>query len=165
MTLEFWLRWTAKQLWRLVAWAIVPFFILFAKKTEHPWNHKDGVQYRKLPDCLAWAGTPDMHLPGDLRIEKVWWIYKHLGWFAAAWYWIGYRNVGHGIMWPLGKKVTTPIWFMTDFEKERYGVWKEVKKVGFLYIHIGYKTPIDPYYKGERQVFWALPRVSIRFKP
>ena len=142
--------WTLKQLWRIPAPFIVPILLIWEKGG-------------RLPAPLFFATTPDELLPGDLTIPKVRWIYDHLGRFATSWYWIGWRNVGHGITWRCGKPVPKPIWFMNPAEQGKYGLWEKVDKVGIFYIHKGWKTVPNPLSNDRGKPFWAIPRVSIRF--
>lgn len=97
-----------KTLWRIPAPFVVPFFLLFARKTDYVTTHlaQPSVQRYVLPDWLFWASTPDETLPAGLYEPTALKIYKVVGWFLTSWYWLGIRNVGSGIMWkraiPLG---------------------------------------------------------------
>lgn len=67
-------------LYKFVAPFVVPFLII-----------------KKSPPL--WATTPDdMKIPQGLYEPTVKKIYDRFGWFVSAWYWLGFRNAGHGIV-------------------------------------------------------------------
>ena len=166
------LAFAAKMAWRLLAPLVVPFFLITAKRVDHMVDKAGGYEGRdrvipryQLHPWLRWAETPDKHLPGALFEDRVAWIYDHTNWFFASWYWIGWRNVGQGITWQLGKPVD--MWFhqMSDADKRRNGVWQEVEQYGPFFVHTGWKVVPDIYADRLKNRFWAHPRLSIRFKP
>jgi hypothetical protein len=146
--------------WRLTAWTVVPAFLLFAKKVTAP-----GYQKYTLPKCLQWAQTPDYLLPGDLLGEpSVKWVYDHLGWFITSWYWIGYRNVGHGILWNSGHPTPDFPQHMSEEQLEKYGTQIRQTKIGFLWVMWGFKTVNDELNTQNLQSgwYWAVPWYSVR---
>lgn len=97
-----------KNYWLLLLVPAVPLaFVALAKKTCVKTTHysQPHIQRYRLPDWLAWAETPDEHLPGGLYEPTVKKIYDNFGWVTCAIYWMLLRNVGQGILWPRGKLV------------------------------------------------------------
>lgn len=161
-----------QTIWRLVAWFFVPFILLTAKPVKH---QESDVIRRELPNWLKWASTPDYHLPGDFDEPAVKRIYNFLfqfservAWFVTSWYWIGFRNVGHGILWNSGHPTPMHPQHLTSAELDEYKTRIHQRKVGPLWVMWGYKTVEDRLHTlGIRlpaDWYWAVPWYSIRFK-
>ena len=146
---------------RLIAPFFVPIALLFAKKTDErnkTWApHRDDEfpeKMRRLPRSLKFLETPDDQLiPSGLYEDTVLNIYKKYGWFISQWYWLGFRNVGHGFFYKYG--------YNTDQEPTSNLV--KTKDFGPFQIRYGHKILRDWYgvFGGE---YYAMPRFTIRFK-
>lgn len=147
-----------------VAWAIVPFLLLFSEK----YNGMNRVypnpeikyprKLRRLPSWARWFETPDdITLPGGLYEPTVYKIYQKYGWFISSWLWLGLRNICHSVMWNQGHEV---------FSFERKEI---VKIIGPFKLIYGYKVVQDWYelktkYRDGKVGLWAVPRITIRMK-
>ncbi len=157
-----------ESLWTLIAWLVVPvLLLLFARKTDKKTTHyaqDPSIQRYELPKWLKWMETPDELLPGGMYEPTVEKIYKKLGWFLCSWYWIGFRNIGHGITWSCGKEVPRPMTFMSHDELEQYGLFERSKVVLGLRFVWGWKAVADHYNLKVKTVGarWAVPRFTIR---
>jgi hypothetical protein len=117
-----------------------------------------------LPTWLDWFNTPDESLPGDLRNEPtVKWVYDKFGWYVCTWYWLGLRNVLHGLAWRYGKPATNYLVHLTADQQREQGVHRTERRVGPLVIISGYGVHVDKFHKFTKNWFWAVPTVSIRF--
>ena len=150
--------------WRLCAWLFMPLFLLFARKTDEQTTHyaQPVVQRYRLPPWLAWAESPDEHLPGGLYEPTVRRIYERFGWFVSSWYWLGLRNVGNGIVWALGHEVPLPLKHMTPIEQAWYGVWRKQRVILGIRFMWGWETVRDWHNTKTSQGYWAVPHVTAR---
>ncbi len=152
-------------LWQLIAWLVVPFALLFARKIDDSVVHdepQEAVQRYKLHTFLRWMETPDELLPGGLYEPQVFSVYKKWGWFITAWVWIGTRNTGQGIMWNQGKEVSARMSELSDHEKDAAGIYqKERIFLGLKFIS-GWKVVHDVYKTKTNGGFWAVPRFTVR---
>lgn len=147
-----------------VAWAIVPFLLLMSNRyhSENKVYPNPEIKYprklRRLPSWASWFETPDdITLPGGLYEPTVYKIYQKYGWFISSWYWLGLRNIAHGVMWNQGRHV---------YSRERIEVVKELGPFKLIY---GYKVVNDWYklkigYNNGDVGLWAVPRITIRMK-
>lgn len=153
-----------QQLYRIVAPILVPIALLFTIKTKernktwapHLENEFPSVM-RRLPSWLKFMETPDDQLiPSGLYEPTVLKIYKKYGWFISQWYWLGFRNVGHGLFYKLGFDVT-------GWPEERIELLKKKKEFGPFEIRYGHKILTDWYlvYGGS---LYAMPRFTIRLR-
>lgn len=152
-------------IWRLSAWLLMPLLLLFARKTDQVTTHygQPQVPRYRLPYWLAWAESPDEHLPGGLYEPTVMRIYERFGWFISSWYWLGFRNVGNGIVWGLGHEVPMALKSMTTDDMARYGVWRKQRVVLGVRFIWGWETVRDWHStKTKSQGFWAVPHVTAR---
>lgn len=155
-----------KYIWRLVAWAVVPIMLLLARPVDRNLSDHDDtyngdqIPRYNLPGWLKWAETPDMHLPGGLyepTVKRFYgWIREHWGErvakYCTGWYWLGWRNAGHGIPWYL---VGEP----TDGRDPRRD---KVFNLRVFYIKYGWKTARDWYSTKTPKGYVAIPRFSLR---
>lgn len=90
--------------WLALAPVVPLAFWALARKTSVKTTHfgQPDVQRYRLPSWLAWAETPDEHLPGGLYEPTVAKIYNRFGWVVCSLYWLLLRNVGQGLLWPRG---------------------------------------------------------------
>jgi hypothetical protein len=94
---------------------IVPFAMLFARKTDRKTTHytQDGTMQRyTLPKAFKWLLTPDEDLAGGMYEPTVKKIYDKYGWWICSVYWIGLRNQAQGLLWTRGKEVE--LWFRKE---------------------------------------------------
>ncbi|WP_339898223.1 hypothetical protein [uncultured Gilvimarinus sp.] len=148
--------------WGLTPIAIVPASLLFAKRIE---GDTDVKRYA-LPRALKWMETPDEHLPGGMYEPTVAWLYGHLGWFVTSWYWLSWRNVGHGITWDSGWPVPMYQMHMTPEQLDEYGTRIYQRRVFGLWFMWGAKTVNDKLDTKhlEDDWYWAVPWWSVRLK-
>jgi hypothetical protein len=149
-------RMALQILWRGLAPFAMPFMLLLARKYDDhntpEWADPD-IQRYKLPDCLSLVETPDEYLPGGTYEPTVKSIYDTWGWFVCSWYWLAWRNVGHGMIWSLGHAV--------DGKSPAYQ--DKIKFYGPIAVLTGWKIMRD--WHGiytDKWGFWAVPRFSVR---
>ena len=153
-----------QNLYRLVAPFLVPIALLFASKTKErnkTWApYRDAefpVNMRRLPYVFKWMETPDDQLiPSGLYEDTVLSIYKRFGWFVSQWYWLGLRNVGHGIFYPFGFDIS-------DWDTAKIEALKKTKTVGPFEIRFGHKI-LNDWYGVYGGTMYAMPRFTIRIK-
>ena len=155
-------------LWPIASFLTIPAILATAK----PIPPSTDVKKKRLPSWLAWASTPDFDLPGDFEeptVERLYSLFypinKKLAWFVTSWYWIGYRNVGHGILWNSGHFTPKHPQHLTPDELDKYGTGIKQKKVGPFWVMWGCKTVKDRLNTQQiGQGYWAVPWYSIRLK-
>ncbi len=164
-----------QELFFLVAWFVVPVVLFFAKKTKdtaYP-DYDPNIKKYKLPSWGKWIGTPDdILLPAGLYEPTVVKIYNKLGWWLTSYYWLAFRNIGHGITWHVGKVIPKPVDEMSEEEQREYDVFEEEKIFLIFKIKYGYKSVKDYYgdKTGKPATNWkdvgyvAVPRFTIRLK-
>jgi hypothetical protein len=152
----------------LVSWWLAPFALLFAKETDRKTTHygqDPSIQRYVLPKAFWWMETPDELLPGGMYEPTVKTIYDECGWFICSWYWIGIRNVLHGLRWSFGREASKDIDLMSEDQKRNEDFYEVTKKVLFIYVIYGWKTYHDHYkLSAKKSGEWAVPFVTIRFK-
>lgn len=149
--------------WSLVAWLVVPFFLIFAERIS---SSADGIKRYALPRFLRWAETPDEHLPGGMYEPTVEKLYMCAGWFITSWYWLALRNVGHGILWDQGWAVPCYPQHMTPEQMAQYGTQVQQRRILGLWFMWGAKTAADTLKTKhlEKGWYWAVPWWSVRLK-
>lgn len=144
---------------------IVPFALLFAKKTDAKADHHGQdplIKRYVLPKFFKWLETPDEMLPGGLYEPTMLNIYNRYGWWVSSWIWLGFRNVCHGLWWPLGKEVPKKLREMSPEEQVDAGIHSTATQFLGLKILTGWKTVNDRYSTKTKGGIWAVPRVSVR---
>ena len=136
---------------------LTPVWLLMAKKTDVITEHKGqrSIQRYRLPGWLAWAETPDEHLPGGLYEPTHAKIYNTFGWFIASWYWL-VRNSAHGIPWSQGVKAIGYNQNTDEIHKRIIPLWK-------FKLIIGFTVKKDNYSVYTGFGFWAVPTISLRW--
>lgn len=118
----------AAFLYRFVAPFVVPFLII-----------------KKNPPL--WATTPDdMTIPQGLYEPTVKKIYDKYGWFISTWYWLGFRNVGHGIGF-------------------KYAVGSDTKKEIIIKTGLIFEYYLKPYHDYENHFsgkYYLIPRMRLK---
>lgn len=142
---------------------IVPIALLFAKKTNEENkvyiqnNHLYPKQMRKLPKFFNFVITPDdILIPSGLYEPTVYNIYKKYGWFISQWYWWGFRNCGHWIMWSEGYEAKNANYKFKVIGPFKF-IWGEKLVQDWYELKFKYIYPTRP-----RLV--CVPRVSVRIK-
>lgn len=82
-----------------IGWALTFIACLFIKwdKTATPDSKGSNPTIRgDLPKWLSWLATPDERFPGGTYEPTVLEKLKKYGKFLTSWYWITWRNAGHG---------------------------------------------------------------------
>lgn len=156
-----------KTLYRFVAPILVIIPILFMKEVQEPLSGKHynqpNIKRYKLPKYFSWMETPDELLPCGMYEPTCEKIYNKFGKYVASWYWIGLRNVGHGISWTLGKEVPKKIKSISTLELQQFGLFTTTYKVLGIKFMLGWKTYNDWYRTKTVEGYWAVPFVTIRF--
>lgn len=162
---------TLELIWRCIAWAIIPIMIGQAKRDTSgiiPYRglkeaHQEIPRY-KLPKWAKWAQCQDDVLPPCMYESKVYDDYVKNGWKWSTWVNLSFRNVGHGIMWNLGRPATGYFAVMTEKEKIDCGIYDNTYSLGKLQLKVGYTVFRDWYSTKTKDGFWAVPRITLRFK-
>lgn len=161
--IKFWLL--VDFLWRLVAWAIIPFALLFAKKTDSnniPYDFMPEVQRYKLPEYLYWMQPADDLLPPCLYEEACLKQYNRYGTWIASWLNLSFRNTG-SIMWRFGKPSTNYYNNLSMAEIVTQGVYDHVSSIGRLKLHVGWVIYRDWLSRSTEKGFWAVNRITLRW--
>lgn len=152
-------------LWRLVAWAIIPFMLRSAKRDTSgivPYGTHPEIPRYTLPKWCQWAQCQDDVLPPCMYEPSVYIDYLNDGWKTSSWQNLSFRNVGSGIMWKIGRPAKNYMSQMTDDEKWVCGVYENEYKFGPLKLIVGYAVYRDWYSRNTNDGFWAVPRVTLR---
>lgn len=144
---------------------LVPIALCFAKRTDDRTTHygqDPGIQRYRLPRAFRFLETPDELLPGGMYEPTVLQIYNRLGWWLCSWYWLGLRNVGHGMWWRFGKSVPLHLKHMTLEQQKEYGVFSRERTFWKFRCVYGWKTVNDWYSLQTQRGILAVPRFTIR---
>ncbi|WP_020208994.1 DUF7338 family protein [Gilvimarinus chinensis] len=167
------LGWISPVLW-VASILTVPAMLALSKSGLSRNPETPNKRIRHLPSWMDWAETPDYELPGDFAEPTVKKLHdtiaklsKPLAWFITSWYWIGFRNVGHGITWNSGHPTPSFPQHLTAEELEQYGTEVKQKRIGFLWLMWGFKT-VNDRLNTQSSIpddwYWAVPWYSIRFR-
>ncbi len=125
------------NLFALSAPMIVPIALLFTSRTA-----------KSLPKFFSWYDTPDEDELIGMYEETVKAIHDKYGWFAAAYYWFGLRNLGHGFVsmfsrrarwhWPNGWDLSTGN--KAEFFKTASGEWIRTTRKGNFIVFAGWQV-------------------------
>lgn len=144
---------------------LVPIALCFARKTDEKTAHygqDPNLQRYRLPQAFFFLETPDEHLPGGLYEPTVQKIYDRCGWWICSWYWLGLRNVGHGMWWRYGKEVSKHIRHMSAEEQVELGIYSRERKLWLIKFKYGWKSVNDWHSVKTEKGIWAVPRFSVR---
>ena len=166
--LKFWFLTIIGVAWQILAIPLLPIvLLLFAKKVygkQGSYDTDNDVQRYQLPKLFRFAETPDEYLPGGLYEPTVRSIYDKVGWYLTSYYWLTYRNCGHGITWGMGKEVPNYLANLSEEQQKQLGIYRKVTKVLGLYWISGWKVVRDWQSVSTNKGFWAVPIFTVRAK-
>lgn len=115
-----------------------------------------------LKPYLCWMETPDQHLPGDVQIPIVAKIFTKYNFFWCSYYWLAWRNVGQGILWP--EAVPAPDYWhnLTEEHKKEMGWYRRAYDFFGLRLRIGHWIYPNPYKVKFDSEFVAVPHITLR---
>ena len=167
---KFWWLFFCEVVWRLIAWAIIPFTMLFLKKANME-EIKDKIPYKIGTDIQRyvfpkWAECVEMiddwNWPEyESSMSK---IRKRFGWQVATYVNLAFRNVGMSLTSQLAKPVSNYWYAISDQEKEEKGLFDNHYRLGNIVLKVGWISYRDWKGKFGDTGFFACPRVTIRIE-
>jgi hypothetical protein len=152
---------------RFVIPIIVPFALLFAKKSNRVTTHygqDPAIQRYTLPKPFKWLLTPDEDLAGGMYEPTVKKIYDKFGWYICSWYWIGFRNQGQGLLWTQGFEVTEMDYFIKKHMGDKPLSKFPTRRINLYWFKIVFEWEIahDHYLDYTTTGYFAIPKMSLK---
>ena len=170
LPLKFWWLFFCEVVWRLIAWAVIPFTMLFLKKADMS-EIQDKIQYGigadiqryifpKWAECVE---APDEYgFPAyEPSMMK---LYKKTGYFFTTWWNLSTRNVGLSLSWQLAIPVSDYWVHLSDEEKGEKGLFDNHYRFGNVVLKVGYVSYRNWKLSHGGSKFVATPRVTLRIE-
>ncbi len=171
LPLHFWWLLFCEVVWRLIAWFIIPFTMLFLKKADML-EIQDKIQYGIgtdiqryiFPKWLECVDTPDDYFPAGMYEPSMAKMQKRFGSMIAGWWNLSTRNTGMSLSWQLSRPVSNYWALLPEEEKVAKGLFDNHYHFLGLTLKVGYVSYRN--WKGTHggSKFLAVPRVTIRVK-
>lgn len=168
---KFWWLFFCEVVWRLIAWIVVPFTMLFLKKADME-EIKDKIQYGTGTDIQRyvfpkWAesvDTTDDYFPAGMYEPSMAKMQKRFGSMITGWWNLSFRNLGMSLSWQLAIPVSDYWYKISDEEKAEKGLFDNNYRLGNVVLKVGYVSYRN--WKGTHggSKFVATPRVTLRYK-
>lgn len=167
---KFWWLLFCEVVWRLIAWAVIPFTMLFLKKAN-----MEGIKY-KIPYGIGtdiqryvfprWAEcvemTDDWNIPFyETSIQK---MHKRFGHMFTTWWNLSLRNCGMSLTAQLAKPVSNYWYALSDEEKAEKGLFDNHYRFGNVVLKVGWISYRDWKGKYGDTGFFSIPRVTLRYE-
>lgn len=170
LPLIFWWLFFCEVVWRLIAWAVIPFTMLFMKKANMS-EIQDKIPYKIGTDIQRyvfpkWAECVEM-------IDDYNWpeyeptmsnIRKSFGWQIATWVNLSFRNCGMALTAQLAKPVSGYWYLLSDEEKAEKGLFDNHYRLGNVVLKVGYVSYKDWKQKFGNTGYFVCPRVTLRWE-
>lgn len=168
LPLKFWWLLFCEVVWRLIAWLVIPFCMLFLKKANMG-EIQDKIPYKIGTDIQRyvfpkWAECVEMiddygfpaYEPSMMK------LYKKTGYFFTTWYNLSFRNCAMSLSWQLAIPVSDYWVHLSDEEKDEKGLFDNHYRLGNIVLKVGYVSYRN--WKGAHggSKFLAVPRVTLR---
>lgn len=167
---KFWWLLPCEVMWRLAAWAIVPFCMLFLKKANMD-EIKDKIPYKIGTDIQRylfpkWAECVEMiddwNIPFyETSIQK---MHKRFGHMFTTWWNLSFRNCGMSLTSQLAVPVSNYWYAISEQEKAEKGLFDNHYRLGNIVLKVGWISYRDWKGKFGDTGFFACPRVTLRIE-
>ena len=170
LPLKFWWLLFCEVVWRLIAWIVIPFCMLFLKKANMS-EIQDKIPYKIGTDIQRylfpkWAECVEMiddwNWPEyEPTMSK---IRKKFGWQVATYFNLAFRNVGMSLTAQLAKPVSGYWYLLSDQEKAEKGLFDNHYRLGNVVLKVGWISYRDWKGKFGDTGFFSIPRVTLRYE-
>ena len=171
LPLKFWWLLFCEVVWRLIAWFIIPFTMLFLKKANMseiqdkiPYKIGTDIQRYVFPKWAECVDTPDDYFPACLYESSMSNMQKRFGSMFTGWWNLSTRNTGMCLSWQLAVPVSNYWALLSEEEKISKGLFDNHYHFLGLTLKVGYVSYRNWKLTYGGSKFLAVPRVTIRIR-
>lgn len=170
LPLKFYWLFLCEFLFRFMAWAVIPFVLLFARKANME-EIKDKIPYGVGKDIQRYVFPK--YLECFEMIDDYNWpeyettmsnIRKKWGWAVATYINLAFRNVGMSLTAQLAKECSGYWYTLSDEEKEEKGLFDNHYHFLGLTLKVGYVSYRNWKNYKNLGMYVAVPRITLRIK-